>query len=116
MKWFKIFYTDGVFSSEDGTPYDAPRQDVQVIAQERDGDYQLSHGTDYFYFEPERGGFAGCDQFGSFDHLVRAKRQCLFIGRMLSDEEWRKLFARVKEDLGPRTGRYARESSREPSI
>jgi hypothetical protein len=115
--WWRVYYSDGsVYTSQDGTPFDAPRQDVQVIAQEKDGDYQLAHGRDYFYFEEDRGGFAACDLFSAFDHLVRARRQCLFFGRMLSDSDWRALFARVKEDVGPRSAAYAREYRRDPDI
>lgn len=107
--WWRVYYSSGVFTSDDGTPYDAPRTDVQVVVQEKDGDYTLVHGRDYFYFEADRGGWACCDLFGAFDHLIRAERQCLLIGRMLSDDEWRKLFARVKADCGPREHTYARE-------
>ena len=115
--WWAVYYEDGSkFSSEDGEPFAAPAQGVMVVAQEKNGDYQLAHGMDYFYWEPERGGWATCDQFGAFDHLCRAKRQCLKFGRMLSDEEWAKLFQKIKTDLGPRGGRHARETSREPRL
>ena len=113
--WWRVYYSDGsVYTSQDGTPFDAPRPDVQVIAQEKDGDYELVHGRDYFYYEPKVGGWHSCDIFGAFDHLIRAERQCLKFGRMLSDPDWRALFARVKEECGPRTGAYSRERLREP--
>ena len=110
--WWKIYYQHGLFTSEDGTPFDAPRTDAQVIVQEKDGDYEIVHGRDYFYWEPERGGWHCCDIFGAFDHLTRSKRQCLLIGRMLSDPDWKELFARVKAECGPRSASYDREYRR----
>lgn len=115
MKWWRVYYSDGsVFTEQDGTPYDAPRTDVQVIAQEKEGDYEIVHGRDYFYFEESRGGWHTSDIFGAFDHLCRADRQCLLFGRMMADPAWRELFARVKLDVGPRSGRWSREYHREP--
>jgi hypothetical protein len=114
--WWRIYYGEGVFTDADGSPFDAPRVDVQVIVQEKDGDYELIHGKDYFYWEPKRGGWHATDLFGAFDHLIRAERQCLLVGRMLADDEWATLWSRVKQDCGPRTGRYARESLREPYL
>ncbi len=114
--WWRVYTSSGVFTSQDGTPFEAPRTDVQVVVQEKDGSYELVHGRDYFYFEPERGGWHTSDIFGAFDHLIRSKQQCLLIGRMLSDDEWRRLFARVKADVGPRDVKYAREYQREPQM
>jgi len=115
--WWRIYYGDGsVFTSDDGLPYAAPRQDVQVIVQGKDGSYEIVHGKDEFYWEPSTGGWHGTDQFGAFDHLIRSKRQCLLFGRMMADSEWRTLFARIKEELGPRSGSYSREYLREPYI
>ena len=111
--WWRVYYGDGsVFSDAEGSPFDAPRADVQAIAQEKSPDFEVVHGRDYFYWEPERGGWHSSDIFGAFDHLIRAPRQCLLFGRMLSDEAWRALFARVKADAGERSGRYARERHR----
>ena len=114
--WWRVYTTAGVFTSEDGEPFDAPRTDVQIIVQGKDGSYEIVHGKDYFYWEPATGGWHGTDIFGAFDHLIRSQRQCLLIGRMMADDEWRTLFERVKLDCGPRTGRYAREYMREPSV
>lgn len=115
MTWWRIYYGSGaVFTDADGSPFDAPRTDVQVIVQGRDNEYEIVHGKDYFYWEPRVGGWHGTDQFGSYDHLIRAERQCLLFGRMMTDVEWAELFRRVKEEAGPRSGRYAREYIREP--
>jgi hypothetical protein len=112
--WWRVYYSDSVFTDADGEPFDAPRVDVQVIVQEKDGDYEIVHGKDYFYWEPVCGGWHGTDIFGAFDHLIRSKRQCLLMGRMLSDPDWKELFARVKAECGARSAAYAREYQREP--
>ena len=115
--WWRVYTSDGVFTSDDGSPWDAPRQDVQVIVQQDDAaGYRLIHSKDYFYWEEDRGGWNGGDTFAMFDHLLRAKHPCVIFGRMLSDEAWRELFHRVKADIGPRTGRANREPLREPYI
>lgn len=100
-----IFYEDGHFTSFDGTPWEAPRTGVMIIAEANDHiGWKLSHGLDYFYYEPERGGFATCDQYGSYDHLIRAKQPCLLFGRMMSTPEWQKFFAKCKAMLGEKEG------------
>ena len=112
--WWRIYYGDGrVFTDADGEPWDAPRVDVQVVAQAKDGDYELIHGRDHFYFEPERGGWMTTEIFGAIDHLMRARRQCLLFGRQLSDADYRAVLSRVHADCGERTHRYAREYDRD---
>ena len=108
-KWWRIYYADRVFTSDDGEPWDAPRVDVQVIVQEKDGDYEKVCGRDHYYWEPERGGWCNSDIFGAIDHLMRSRRQCLLFGRQLNDEDYRRVHARLTEDIGPRPHRYARE-------
>jgi len=113
--WWRVYTASGVFTSEDGSPWDAPRQDVQIIVQEDDAaGWRIVHSKDYYYFEEERGGWNGGDTFAMFDHMLRAKSPCLLFGRMLSDEDWKALFSRVKTDVGERTGRANREPLREP--
>ena len=109
IEWI-IFYEDGEFSSEDGDPWEAPRQGVQIVAQVDDFvGYVLIHGRDYFYHEAERGGWANCDLFGLYDHLIRAPRPCPLFGRMMSDAAFGSLRERVKKALGPKQGWLQRE-------
>ena len=100
-----IFYEDQEFSSDEGSPFDAPRQGVMLIVQRDDFiGYRIEHGKDYFYYEPTRGGFNGCDMFGVYDHLIRSEKPLVFFGRMMSDAEWSKYFAKVKAMIGPKEG------------
>jgi hypothetical protein len=112
--WWRIYYGDGsVFTDADGSPWDAPRVDVQVIAQEKDGDYERVCGRDHYYWEPERGGWCNSDIFGAMDHLIRSHRQCLLFGRQMSDEGYRQVHMRMLKDLPPRKHRYPRENAPE---
>jgi len=103
-KWI-VFYEDGKFSDEDGTPWDAPRQGIQIIAEQHpQTSYKISHGFDYYYYEESRGGWACCDLFGLYDHLIRAKYPCPCFGRMVSEQAWDVFFAKVKAELGEKQG------------
>lgn len=112
--WWKVYYSDGVFTSDDGTPYEAPRQDVQLIAQSHPAaGWEMIHGGDYFMWEPDRRGWWQGDIFTAMDHLIRAKKQCLLFGRIINDEEFARLLERVNAELGPRAGRTSIEPRRE---
>jgi len=67
LEW-KIYYTDGsAFSSDDGTPWDAPRRNVLAITVPdefgKSLPYMLIYGTDYYYYEKDLGGWRQCDIF-----------------------------------------------------
>jgi hypothetical protein len=101
MKW-RIWYGDGSdYSDRQGSPFEAPRVDVQVIAQfnEQVG-YEVISGGDYFYWEPERGGWRTTSGFGLYDHLIRCKQPLILFGRHMTDAEWTRLFLKVKAELG----------------
>ena len=100
-RWI-IFYTDGsTFCSSDGTPWQAPRRDVQCVASskdEKDSDFYLIQQIDYFYYEPNHGGWNDCtDLFSLHDHLLRADYPLVIFGRMLSDAQWKETFRAVKK-------------------
>ena len=99
-KWV-IYYTNGdKFTSDDGSPWDAPRRSIQVIASSNpEVGFGWVHSSDYFYYEEENGGWQSADMFTLWDHLIRAKYPCPGFGRMLSDTDWKQLWRRVKEDF-----------------
>lgn len=112
MKW-KIFYSDGsTYSDDDGDIFDAPRQDVQAIIEldARVG-WRWCSGGDYFYFDPDRGGWNSSDMI--WDYLIRCKHPLVLIGRQMRDDEWSKLFARVKAEVGEKTGWLKSEDRRD---
>ena len=110
MRQWRIYYGDGsVFTSEDGTPWDAPRTNVQVIVQEhgRVG-WQVLNSADEYYFEEDTRGWY--EARGFTDHLLRAKHPLVVFGRMMNNDEYVALLARAKEDLPtPKTGNLREE-------
>ena len=104
--WWRIYYADGSsFSNAQGTPFEAPRQGVVAIAQEDENTgYVIHHALDYFYWEPEIGGWANTDLIGAFDHLVRAKQPLLLIGRMMARKAYYDLLQSIARDCGPKQG------------
>ena len=109
MQW-RIYYGDGsCFSSEQGTPWDAPRVNVQMIIQEhpRVG-WEIVSNADQYYFEEESRGWYSAEGFTLWDHLVRAKMPLVVFGRMISTGHFDALVKRVMGDLEregkPKTG------------
>lgn len=72
MARWRIYYGDDtVFSSDDGTPFDAPTLNIQVIAQEdpdATGGRILIHGHNV-YFWLDDGGWHGADRWGVDQYL-----------------------------------------------
>ena len=91
-RWI-IFYTGGdIFTSAMGSPWEAPRRDIQSIASSRPGGghYNVNQ-RDYYYYEADNGGWNEAnDLFTVWDHLIRADRPLVVFGRMLSDENWKR--------------------------
>lgn len=112
MDW-TIYYGDGnTFSSDDGDPHDAPKLDVQVIAVRSDAaGVEFEQGQDYFVYDPEAAtlGFVGTDIHGMQDHLIRAKRQCVFFGRHMQNDDFHKFFAKVKGNYPHKSALTKRE-------
>jgi hypothetical protein len=108
-----IYYGNGsTFSDGDGSPFEAPRRDVQVIVQSdpRVG-WRWISGRDYFVWEPERGGWRETDDWR--DHALDARQPLILFGRWLTDAEWAALFARVKAELPPKEGWLVTEARRD---
>jgi hypothetical protein len=100
-RWI-VFYTDGsVFTSANGTPWKAPRTDVQRIANCKEGhekDWYNVQSYDYFYYEKARGGWNEAKDWQTVMlHLLRASRPLVVFGSMLSDREWEQTHKRMNE-------------------
>jgi hypothetical protein len=101
QRQWRIYYGDGSrFTSEDGSAFDAPRTNVQLIAQQDDSmGWELLSESDYYYFEPDTRGWYVADLFTVWDVLVRAKQPLIAFGRMLNTEEFRQIVLRVLDEL-----------------
>ena len=103
--WWRIFYDSGEFSSDDGSPFEAPRAGVVAIVQQDDWvGYQIVHSHDYYYWEPELDGWHNSDLIGAVDHLQRAKAPLVLFGRMVSSKDYRSTLDRIRERYGDKQG------------
>jgi len=111
---WRIYYDDGkTFSSDEGTPFDAPRTGVIVIVQtNKQVGWELVHAYDYFYYEEKVGGWRASDQFGMYDHMIRCKTPLVLFGRMLDDATYYSMLNRIREEFGDKQGWIAREVGR----
>lgn len=108
--WWRIYYDDGgTFDSTLGEPWEAPKVGVIVIAQQhKEVGYELIDGANFYYYEAERRGFYGGSEFTIFDHLMRAKRQCVFFGRMVTDKEYNAIVDRADKELPEKKSAWRR--------
>jgi hypothetical protein len=97
-KW-KIYYSDSTFSSEEGTPRDAPFWDVQDIIQfdtHMEKKYHQNH-ADYYTF---RDGFwVGVDFVGLIDYLAHYRGEYVVkVGRTIPTKRWNEIFNTARAD------------------
>lgn len=89
MKW-KIFYGDGsTFSDEDGSPYYAPRDNVQVIigADPETGRYIIAK-FDAYWWDIERDRWFGGDRVGEWDYMRQLGPRVVLYGRFIGNNEY----------------------------
>lgn len=104
MQW-KIYYGDGsTFSDRDGSPYDAPIVNVQVIAfalPTSPTGFGLIHGKDVYVWDDNLANWQGTDAPGMWDYLMtRRGPKMLLFGRTLRNEDfWATVSRAGKEGL-----------------
>lgn len=115
MGWWVVYYEDGSrFTDQQGSPWNAPRLGVQLIAQQDDRvGYRYISGCDFYTYELNRGGWHTTEQWGLYDHLMRAYIPCVLFGRNMSDEAFAALHARCKAELGDKQGWLTQERRRD---
>jgi hypothetical protein len=95
LDW-KIFYGDkSTFSSDDGDPFHAPTNNVQVV--NNNGKLQSGKTAYYWNFET---GWNGCDTPGLWDYLLmyHGPKAVLF-GRSIRDEDYWKVRKKAKAEI-----------------
>ena len=94
MKWV-IYYGDGsTYSDEDGDPYNAPPNNVQVVV---DGG-KIRFGKDAFYWHPDI-GWCATDNAGFWDHmLMYIGPKAVIFGRNIRNEDFWEIKARAKKE------------------
>ena len=104
MKWWKIYYGDkSSFSNEDGSPFDAPRTNVQAIVRHDDWvGYIIVHANDYYCLDGD--GWYCTDLIGMADYLIRTYQPLVLFGRMTSTQEYNDLLTHIRLDYGDKQG------------
>lgn len=101
---WKIYYSDkSTFSDKDGSAFDAPRTEVQVITywNPNTGKYDRTTQADKYYYEPERADWAWwhCDAETMVLHLIRAKQPLIFFGAMVPTQIFNEVEAQALADI-----------------
>lgn len=89
LRW-RIYYGDGeTFSSDDGSPYDAPRLNVQAIVgpSRSTGRYILSR-KDAYWWDIECDRWFGGDRHGEWDYMLHLGPRVVIYGRFIGDDEY----------------------------
>ena len=101
---WRIYYGDGsTFSDEDGSPFDAPRTGVQVIAYTNPSTGKIDRlsQADFYYYEPEctDWGWWHCGPETMTLHLIRAKRPLILFGEMLPTRHFTEIEKKAIADI-----------------
>ncbi len=88
MRW-KVYYTGGgTFSALDGSPYDAPTTDVQVlVVTDTVVGRRLILNRDYYWWDHRREMWFGGDVAGFYQYLFALGPKKVLFGTMVTNEE-----------------------------
>lgn len=109
MEW-KILYSEGSFSSDDGGPEMVPKTDVQAILVRDELIGRRIEARNDFYIWAAH-GWRGCDYAGFYDYLMQPGAKIVLFGRTMADPAWRELWTRAfrDPDFAPKSARYPYE-------
>lgn len=100
MEW-KIYYSDRVYTSEDGPPELAPKRDVQMIAVAcRTSGRRIERSSDFYIWVPDRGMWRGVDFFGMYDYMIEPGSKVVLFGRVLDNEAYADIWRHAVHDSG----------------
>ena len=95
MKW-SVYYNDGTtFTSEDGPPEDAPRQNVALIVQYYNGERKVEWKSDTYCWELDC--WVPHDRFGCERYIDKTKHPVRLIGYCLPNDEFWAIYKLAKE-------------------
>ena len=99
MKW-RIYYGDGsTFDNLEGSAFDAPARDCQMIAvADADHGWQLCRSNDYYWFLPAQESWQGGDIFGLWDYLIEPGPKRVLFGRTIPNAEFRAIWDRCSAE------------------
>ena len=106
---FKIFYGDrSTYSDEDGSPFDAPRLNVQcIIGPDLNTGRYIVSDKDAYWWESNLERWFGGDRRGEWDYLCRLGPRVVLYGRAVSEVEYNSIIcvALADPDFPPKTAR-----------
>lgn len=95
MKWILHYSSGATFSDQDGSVYDAPGLDVQLIAME-DPEHGRYHqaGSDCYVWDDRGDGerWWGVDKFGLWEYLKDPGPKKVVFGRTITNAAFQKIF------------------------
>lgn len=96
---FTIWYGDGTrFTETDGTAFDAPGLNAQVVEQADPVTGRWSQmGHDYYVWTGEQ--WVGCDVFGLFDYLQQPGPRKVIFGRTIGNAEYEAIWRAAEADV-----------------
>lgn len=94
LSWRIYYGDDSVFSDRDGSPFDAPSANVQVVV----GAAGILHSKDAWVWRPDT-GWRPCDTAGLWDYLLnyRGPKAVLF-GRTIRDDHFWEIVKRAQRE------------------
>ena len=97
MKWIIYYGDDSTYSDEDGDPFYAPSNNVQVIIC--DGGIQSAKTAYYWNSDGGWSGWNGCDEAGLWDYLLMyVGPKAVIFGRSIRDDKfWAIMKRAIKE-------------------
>lgn len=101
MRW-RIYYGDETtFSNREGTPFEAPRVNAQVIAYETPKGkrpFELLDGRSAYCWSGVD-GWNACDEAGMWDYLLTYKGpKAILFGRTVRNKVWQAIHHRAHEE------------------
>jgi hypothetical protein len=113
MRW-RVYYGDGSIY-DPGSAYEAPPQDVQMIANaDRDNGWSLIRCVDYYWYYEDIDEWNGGEIFGLFDYLLQPGPKRVLFGRNTTNVNFNQILQRALNDpdIPQKSGWYPHERQR----
>jgi hypothetical protein len=109
-RWWIVYGDRSIYSSNDGTAWNAPARGVQVVISTSNENglevWRPWRETNYYVYFHGEDRWLGVDMFGMWDYLCEPGPKRVLFARTMFDEDWHALLQWVNEhpDLPIKTG------------
>lgn len=99
FKW-RIYYGDGsTYDSRDGSVWDAPSANVQVVVNaDMDTGWNAERACDYYWYDLDLAYWQAGDIFGLWDYLSRPGQKKVIFGRLIPLAEYQATLRKAMSD------------------